>query len=70
MITPQSSKYSYLETLATAEVDGANAEAELAARKRAAKVRRGAMINLSLERGSGCALTALMLVRVVVAFVT
>lgn len=66
MITPQSSKYSYLETLATAEVDGANAEAELAARKRAAKVRRGAMINLSLERGSGC---ALMLVRVV-AFVT
>lgn len=40
-ITP--SFHTYLETL-TAGVDGANAEAELAARKRAAKVRRGAMV--------------------------
>lgn len=41
----------YLETLVTTElVDGANAETELAARKRAAKVRRGAMVDIDLKR--------------------
>ena len=39
-----SSQLTNLETFDTAEVDGANAEAEPAARKRAAKVRRGAMV--------------------------
>lgn len=49
MLMQQKSQYEiyYLETLVTAEVaDGANAEAELAARKRAAKVRRGAMVDV------------------------
>lgn len=35
---------SHLETFGAREEEGANAEAELAARSRAAKVRRGAMV--------------------------
>ncbi|KAL3763738.1 hypothetical protein ACHAW5_006182 [Stephanodiscus triporus] len=47
----EASESSHLETLDTTEVDGANAEAELAARKRAAMVRRGAML-LQLKRSA------------------